>query len=79
MEITKILSGMQNQTSAPASSSAIGAQTQTPSPVNVATKQAQAPTALSSKYTYAIGNDGRRYVLQLRIDVVRLDNVSELA
>ena len=79
MEITKILSGMKNQTQAsvPVSSSAI--ETQTASTVSTATKQTQAPAALSSKYTYAIGNDGKRYVLQLRIDVVRLDNVSELA
>ncbi len=75
MEITKILSGMQTQTQT--SSPAVG--TQTASPVSTSIKQAQAPAALSSKYTYAIGNDGKRYVLQLRIDVVRLDNVSELA
>jgi len=75
MEITKILSGMQNQASAPVNNSASSVQaaslTQAP--------PTQAQPILSSKYTYAMGNDGKRYVLQLRIDIARLGGVSELA
>lgn len=34
---------------------------------------------LSSRYTYAIGRDGKRYVLQLRIDISSVRAFSSLA
>lgn len=34
---------------------------------------------LSSRYTYAIGQDGKRYVLQLRIDISSVKAFSSLA
>ena len=34
---------------------------------------------LSSRYTYAIGRDGKRYVLQLRIDIASVRAFSSLA
>lgn len=78
MEITKILSGMQNQVLAPASDSGLGAQAESLSNIAVS-NQVQVQPALSSKYTYAVGNDGKRYVLQLRIDIARLGDINELA
>lgn len=77
MEITKILSGMQNQASA--SNSNLVAQTSSLANSGVSKSVQAQPAALSSKYTYAVGNDGKRYVLQLRIDIARIDSVSELA
>lgn len=34
---------------------------------------------LSSRYTYAIGRDGKRYILQLRIDIASVRAFSALA
>ena len=34
---------------------------------------------LSSRYTYAIGRDGKRYVLQLRIDISSVKAFSSMA
>ncbi|WP_157154820.1 hypothetical protein [Brachyspira murdochii] len=34
---------------------------------------------LSSRYTYAIGQDGKRYILQLRIDISSVRAFSSLA
>lgn len=34
---------------------------------------------LSSRYTYAIGRDGKRYILQLRIDIASVRAFSVLA
>lgn len=34
---------------------------------------------LSSRYTYAIGKDGKRYILQLRIDIASVRAFSALA
>ena len=34
---------------------------------------------LSSRYTYAIGRDGKRYILQLRIDIAAVRAFSSLA
>ena len=34
---------------------------------------------LSSRYTYAIGRDGKKYILQLRIDIASIRAFSALA
>ncbi len=34
---------------------------------------------LSGKYTYAMGQDGKRYILQLRIDISTMSTFSKLA
>lgn len=39
----------------------------------------QALSQLSSRYTYAMGQDGRRYILQLRIDIASVRGFSTLA
>lgn len=38
---------------------------------NTQTEVAQSISSLSSRYTYAMGRDGKRYVLQLTIDIAQ--------
>ena len=38
---------------------------------NTQTEVAQSISSLSSRYTYAMGIDGKRYVLQLTIDIAQ--------
>ncbi|MBW5397801.1 hypothetical protein [Brachyspira pilosicoli] len=47
-------------------------------PTNV-NQQAQSLSPLSSRYTYAMGRDGKRYILQLRIDIASVRAFSTLA
>lgn len=47
-------------------------------PTNI-NQQAQNMSPLSSRYTYAIGRDGKRYILQLRIDIASVRAFSVLA
>ena len=42
-------------------------------------QQGSGISPLSSRYTYAIGRDGKRYVLQLRIDIASVRAFSSLA
>ena len=42
-------------------------------------QQAQNMSPLSSRYTYAMGRDGKRYILQLRIDITSVRAFSTLA
>ena len=42
-------------------------------------QQAQNMSPLSSRYTYAMGRDGKRYILQLRIDIASVRAFSTLA
>ena len=42
-------------------------------------QQAQNMSPLSSRYTYAMGRDGKRYILQLRIDIASVRGFSTLA
>ncbi|WP_297204899.1 hypothetical protein [uncultured Brachyspira sp.] len=42
-------------------------------------QQGSGISPLSSRYTYAIGRDGKRYVLQLRIDISSVRAFSSLA
>ena len=42
-------------------------------------QQGSGISPLSSRYTYAIGRDGKRYVLQLRIDIASVRTFSSLA
>ena len=44
-----------------------------------ANQQSNGLSPLSSRYTYAIGRDGKRYVLQLRIDISSIRALSSLA
>lgn len=49
---------------------------------SVATKSNEASSSvspLSGKYTYAMGQDGKRYILQLRIDIATMSTFSKLA
>lgn len=39
----------------------------------------QVLSPLSSRYTYAMGQDGKRYILQLRIDIASVNGFSALA
>lgn len=39
----------------------------------------QSLSPLTSRYTYAMGQDGRRYILQLRIDIASMNGFSALA
>lgn len=41
--------------------------------------QSSALSPLSSRYTYAIGRDGKKYILQLRIDIASVRAFSALA
>lgn len=53
-------------------------ETQTAKPVqNINQNSSLSP--LSSRYTYAIGRDGKRYILQLRIDIASVRAFSALA
>ena len=47
-------------------------------PTNI-NQQAQSLSPLSSRYTYAMGRDGKRYILQLRIDIASVRAFSALA
>lgn len=42
-------------------------------------QQGSGISPLSSRYTYAIGRDGKRYVLQLRIDISSVKAFSSMA
>ena len=52
-----------------------------PNPTNIQkiSQQGSGMSPLSSRYTYAIGRDGKRYVLQLRIDISSVRAFSSLA
>ena len=57
-------------------------ETQTAKPVqniNNNANQNSSLSPLSSRYTYAIGRDGKRYILQLRIDIASVRAFSVLA
>ena len=47
--------------------------------INKNTNQSSALSPLSSRYTYAIGRDGKKYILQLRIDIASSRTFSALA
>ncbi|ASJ21410.1 hypothetical protein [Brachyspira hampsonii] len=52
---------------------------QNPSNIQRISQQGSGISPLSSRYTYAIGRDGKRYVLQLRIDISSVRAFSSLA
>ena len=57
-------------------------ETQTAKPtknINENINQNSSLSPLSSRYTYAIGRDGKRYILQLRIDIASVRAFSALA
>lgn len=78
MEITKVLNSMK-QDQAPKVATSKAPQVASLQAQSSSSSSSSSAADLSSKYTYAIGNDGIKYVLQLRIDVVSLGSVSELA
>ena len=47
--------------------------------INNNVNQNSSLSPLSSRYTYAIGRDGKRYILQLRIDISSVRAFSALA
>lgn len=47
--------------------------------INQNLNQNSSLSPLSSRYTYAIGRDGKRYILQLRIDIASVRAFSALA
>ena len=47
--------------------------------INNNVNQNSSLSPLSSRYTYAIGRDGKRYILQLRIDIASVRAFSALA
>lgn len=47
--------------------------------INNNANQNSSLSPLSSRYTYAIGRDGKRYILQLRIDIASVRAFSALA
>lgn len=47
--------------------------------INQNVNQNSSLSPLSSRYTYAIGKDGKRYILQLRIDIASVRAFSALA
>ena len=47
--------------------------------INNNVNQNSSLSSLSSRYTYAIGRDGKRYILQLRIDIASVRAFSALA
>ncbi|MEI0485371.1 hypothetical protein R4K89_01430 [Brachyspira intermedia] len=53
--------------------------TQNPTNIQKISQQGSSISPLSSRYTYAIGRDGKRYVLQLRIDISSVRAFSSLA
>ncbi|WP_300369961.1 hypothetical protein [Brachyspira sp.] len=52
---------------------------QNPTNIQKISQQGSGMSPLSSRYTYAIGRDGKRYVLQLRIDISSVRAFSSLA
>ena len=52
---------------------------QNPTNIQKISQQGSGISPLSSRYTYAIGRDGKRYVLQLRIDISSVRAFSSLA
>lgn len=50
-----------------------------PTNIQKISQQGSGLSPLSSRYTYAIGRDGKRYVLQLRIDISSVRAFSSLA
>ncbi|OEJ15828.1 hypothetical protein BFL38_10230 [Brachyspira hampsonii] len=52
---------------------------QNPANIQKISQQGSGISPLSSRYTYAIGRDGKRYVLQLRIDISSVRAFSSLA
>lgn len=75
MTINKIANS-QPMTIAPKSN--ISAQNTVNNPQKIS-QQGSGISPLSSRYTYAMGRDGKRYILQLRIDIAAVRAFSSLA
>lgn len=82
MTINKINNNNVQQTvqvQQPAPKAVNAAAAQNPTNIQKISQQGSGMSPLSSRYTYAIGRDGKRYVLQLRIDISSVRAFSSLA
>ncbi len=66
------------QTSIQMQASSVKENIKVQNPVNIKNTESGI-SPLSSRYTYAIGSDGKRYVLQLKIDISSVRVFSSLA
>lgn len=80
MTINNISNNMVTKIQHTASKPNIETKTQKPvQNINQNVNQNSSLSPLSSRYTYAIGKDGKRYILQLRIDIASVRAFSALA
>ena len=77
MIVNKINSNTQSAAVQPVQK--ISASSQNSNNIQKISQQGSGISPLSSRYTYAIGRDGKRYVLQLRIDISSVKAFSSLA